>query len=108
MPSEPGADKVEHLLRAYFTSSGERAGALGSGVSYPLGRVGGFRGKEVFEEDGVDGCRGVGPWEGQKSGGFVGDYVLFSRPDVLRGGLGQKVRPVCTLGSFDRLEVSQP
>ena len=46
MPSGPGAEEGEHLLRACFISSRERGVAFPCGESLPLAGGGGFGGKK--------------------------------------------------------------
>ena len=65
MPSGPGAEEGEHLLRASFISSWERRFVPGCGESLPLAGGGGLGGKKywrsaVFIEVGVSAAGSVG------------------------------------------------
>ena len=48
MPSGPGAEEGEHLLRAFFISSEERGTAFPCGKSLPLGGGCGLGGKKCW------------------------------------------------------------
>ena len=63
MPSGPGAEEGEQLLRACCISSGEREVMLGCRVSLPLAGGGGFGTEEVFKEHVVYEGRGVSSGE---------------------------------------------
>ena len=70
-------------------------------------QAGVFRGEEVVEECVVDRDRVLSVGEGGESRGLsLGNQVL-GRPDVVRAGFRQEVRPISGLGSFDGLEVDK-
>ena len=76
MPSDLGAEEEELLPKASFSSSAERATALGCGVSLPPDG-GGVWGEEVFEESRVYGGREISPGEGRKQGVFGGRRIAW-------------------------------
>jgi len=61
----------------------------------------------VVQECVVDRDRVGGIGEGGESGALSGGDQLFGRPDVVRGGFREEIRPVGTFGSFDGFKVAK-
>ena len=64
-------------------------------------------GEKVAKERIINRQGGVCPWEGWEAGSLAGGHILLGRPDVLRGGSGQELRPIRNFGALDRLEVAE-
>ena len=95
------------MERASLISSSVRGVAEGFFFRRPLPGRGSLWGEEVVQKRLVncDWIRGVG--EGGEPGGFSWGDQLFGRPDVVRGGLCEKISPVGGFCSFDGFEIAE-